>query len=108
VNLDEALTATTPGHERQESVQPTSSPPYIASAASEAISHQPRQPGQEPAIPEAVPNEPDGFDWQEDVNDLADGMAALSVEPKGTGYLGMSRDPRPRDKSPTPISVRTV
>ncbi|KAI0475409.1 lactose regulatory protein LAC9 [Xylariaceae sp. FL0804] len=39
-------------------------------------------------ISEAVPDEADGFDWHEDVNELADGMAALSVEPKGTGYLG--------------------
>ncbi|KAI1340630.1 c6 zinc finger domain-containing protein [Xylariaceae sp. FL0016] len=39
-------------------------------------------------IAEAVPDEADGFDWQEDVNELADGMAALSVEPRGTGYLG--------------------
>ena len=39
-------------------------------------------------ISEAVPKEADGFDWQEDVNELADGMAALSVEPQGTGYLG--------------------
>jgi transcriptional regulatory protein GAL4 len=42
----------------------------------------------EESISEAVPAEADGFDWQEDVNELADGMAALSVEPKGTGYLG--------------------
>lgn len=41
-----------------------------------------------PVPAEAVPDEADGFDWQEDVGDLADGMAALSVEPKGTGYLG--------------------
>ncbi|KAI6780574.1 Regulatory protein-like protein [Emericellopsis cladophorae] len=41
----------------------------------------------EESISEAVPAEADGFDWQEDVNELADGMAALSVEPKGTGYL---------------------
>lgn len=40
------------------------------------------------SISEAVPDEADGFDWQEDVGELADGMAALSVEPKGTGYLG--------------------
>ncbi|CAJ2509329.1 Uu.00g143550.m01.CDS01 [Anthostomella pinea] len=39
-------------------------------------------------ISEAVPDEADGFDWQEDANELADGMAALSVEPNGTGYLG--------------------
>lgn len=42
----------------------------------------------EDSIHEAVPDEADGFDWQEDVNELADGMAALSVEPKGAGYLG--------------------
>ena len=40
------------------------------------------------SISEAVPDEADGFDWQEDVNELADGMAALSVKPQGTGYLG--------------------
>lgn len=40
------------------------------------------------AISEAVPDAADGFDWQEEANDLADGMAALSVEPTGTGYLG--------------------
>lgn len=42
----------------------------------------------EDSISEVVPEEADGFDWQEDVDELADGMAALSVEPKGTGYLG--------------------
>ncbi|VUC31000.1 unnamed protein product [Clonostachys rosea] len=39
-------------------------------------------------ISETVPDEADGFDWQENVDDPADGMAALSVEPKGVGYLG--------------------
>ncbi|EEY19324.1 lactose regulatory protein LAC9 [Verticillium alfalfae VaMs.102] len=47
-------------------------------------------PGQQVSSPisEAVPEESDGFDWQEDIAVLADGMAALSVEPRGTGYLG--------------------
>ncbi|KAH9904298.1 lactose regulatory protein LAC9 [Xylariomycetidae sp. FL2044] len=40
------------------------------------------------AISEAVPEEADGFDWHEDADELADGMAALSVKPRGTGYLG--------------------
>lgn len=40
------------------------------------------------AISDAVPAESDGFDWQEDVDELADGMASLSVEPRGAGYLG--------------------
>ncbi|KAF1944745.1 hypothetical protein EJ02DRAFT_340289 [Clathrospora elynae] len=46
---------------------------------------------QEPALPEAVPNDVDGFNWQEEnvsVDGLTDGMAALSVEPTGVGYLG--------------------
>lgn len=45
----------------------------------------------EPAIPEAVPSHADGFNWQEEnvsVDGLTDGMAALSVEPTGVGYLG--------------------
>lgn len=47
----------------------------------------------EPLIPEAVPNDADGFNWQEEdvnVDGLTDGMAALSVEPSGVGYLGTS------------------
>ncbi|SCV55564.1 GAL4-Transcription factor [Fusarium fujikuroi] len=40
------------------------------------------------AILDAVPAESDGFDWQEDVDELTDGMASLSVEPRGAGYLG--------------------
>lgn len=41
---------------------------------------------------EALPEEAHGFDWKEeaDLDNLADGMAALSVEPEGVGYLGMS------------------
>lgn len=45
----------------------------------------------EPMIPEAVPNNADGFNWEEEkksVDGLTDGMAALSVEPTGVGYLG--------------------
>ncbi|KAH7067330.1 fungal-specific transcription factor domain-containing protein, partial [Paraphoma chrysanthemicola] len=45
----------------------------------------------EQVIPEAVPNSADGFNWEEanvSVEGLTDGMAALSVEPTGVGYLG--------------------
>lgn len=45
----------------------------------------------EPVLPEAVPNSADGFNWHEEnvtVDNLTDGMAALSVEPTGVGYLG--------------------
>ncbi|RMZ71161.1 lactose regulatory LAC9 [Pyrenophora seminiperda CCB06] len=47
----------------------------------------------EPALPEAVPNSVDGFNWHEEnvnVHGLTDGMAALSVEPTGVGYLGLT------------------
>ncbi|KAJ8102338.1 fungal-specific transcription factor domain-containing protein [Lipomyces tetrasporus] len=42
-------------------------------------------------IQESVPDEADGFDWveQDFVNkDLSDGMAALSINPHGSGYFG--------------------
>jgi transcriptional regulatory protein GAL4 len=50
-----------------------------------------RSDAREPALPEAVPINADGFNWQEEnvsVDGLTDGMAALSVEPTGVGYLG--------------------
>ncbi|KAL2017231.1 hypothetical protein VTK56DRAFT_2390 [Thermocarpiscus australiensis] len=40
---------------------------------------------------EAVPSEADGYDWKEEtasVSGLADGMAALTIDPTGSGYLG--------------------
>jgi hypothetical protein len=40
---------------------------------------------------ESLPLEADGFDWTEketELNDVADGMAALSINPEGAGYLG--------------------
>ena len=85
VNLEDAL-ASTSMEARGSSVAPT---PGLA-AATPASDVSPVLVGGKigESISEAVPDEPDGFDWQEDVNELADGMAALSVEPKGTGYLG--------------------
>lgn len=47
------------------------------------------------SISEAVPEEEDGFDWQEEANDFVDGMAALALEPKGAGYLGRRLLPHP-------------
>lgn len=85
VNLEDAL-ASTSIEPRGSTVAPT---PGLA-AATPAVDVSPVLVGGKAgeSISEAVPDEPDGFDWQEDVNELADGMAALSVEPKGTGYLG--------------------
>lgn len=42
---------------------------------------------------ESLPGRADGFDWAEhefSLGGLADGMAALSIDPAGVGYLGMS------------------
>ena len=43
-----------------------------------------------PAPDEALPKQADGFDWAEEttLSGLSDGMAALSIKPEGTGYLG--------------------
>lgn len=43
-----------------------------------------------PAL-ESLPREADGFDWAENavrLSELSDGMAALSINPEGAGYLG--------------------
>lgn len=79
VNIDEALASA--AYETRA---------LSASHASAVSPDRPQLPRQaSESISEVVPAQADGFDWQEDVNDLADGMAALSVEPTGTGYLGM-------------------
>ncbi|KAH7384369.1 fungal-specific transcription factor domain-containing protein [Phaeosphaeria sp. MPI-PUGE-AT-0046c] len=67
--------------------------PRVSSAESEApqIATPSRGVSSEPVIPEAVPSSAEGFEWKEEdsgVDVLADGMAALSVEPSGVGYLG--------------------
>ncbi|KAI1631891.1 c6 zinc finger domain-containing protein [Biscogniauxia mediterranea] len=86
LNIDEAL-ASDGLHSRGEPLSPTTfSPPTQPKSAGHDTPGGAMSPGN--PISEAVPDEADGFDWQEDVNELADGMAALSVEPRGTGYLG--------------------
>ncbi|KAK9413418.1 putative C6 transcription factor [Seiridium unicorne] len=85
VNLEEAL-ASSPLDNPANSPIGTRSPKTPDFNAPEAVSAIKREPGGK--ISEAVPQEADGFDWQEDFSELADGMAALSVNPKGTGYLG--------------------
>jgi transcriptional regulatory protein GAL4 len=42
-------------------------------------------------IPDFTPDKVEGYDWAEDetsLDVLADGMAALRIEPTGAGYLG--------------------
>uniref|UniRef100_A0A8H7KD69 Zn(2)-C6 fungal-type domain-containing protein n=1 Tax=Bionectria ochroleuca TaxID=29856 RepID=A0A8H7KD69_BIOOC len=82
VNLDEALAS--------RAVQVSTDVPNPAAvrlSPTHSITPSP-QDQRESSILEAVPVEADGFDWQENVDDLADGMASLHVEPKGAGYLG--------------------
>ncbi|KAH7121758.1 lactose regulatory protein LAC9 [Dactylonectria estremocensis] len=84
LNIEEAIAAN--NKERRVSTASSSAQPFVAEGPSVSTS-APKKPTEE-SISEAVPEEADGFDWQEDVNELADGMAALSVAPSGTGYLG--------------------
>ncbi|EOA87268.1 uncharacterized protein SETTUDRAFT_153995 [Exserohilum turcica Et28A] len=62
---------------------PTPEPAISPQGSTKSSSH-------EPPLLEAVPNTADGFNWIESANvdGLIDGMAALSVEPTGVGYLG--------------------
>ncbi|KFY15564.1 hypothetical protein V492_01905 [Pseudogymnoascus sp. VKM F-4246] len=50
-----------------------------------------------PGAEETLPQKPDGFDWVEGTmfNGLSDGMAALSIKPEGTGYLGSTSSVMP-------------
>jgi transcriptional regulatory protein GAL4 len=92
INIDDVLsspdlakaTLSSVGHAVTEAAQTTTTP---------NISNDSRDISHEPVIPEAVPNNADGFNWQEEnvsVDGLTDGMAALSVEPTGVGYLGIN------------------
>lgn len=83
LNIEEAIAGM---KERPASAASSSKPSFAAEGPPSATSTPKKLP--EDSISEAVPEEADGFDWQEDVNELADGMAALSVAPSGTGYLG--------------------
>jgi transcriptional regulatory protein GAL4 len=84
INVEEALRSSTPL--RINGVQSfTSDPPEAPTS-----SREPEAREEEPEN-EALPSEASGFDWREtavDLNELADGMASLSLDPSGKGYLG--------------------
>jgi transcriptional regulatory protein GAL4 len=84
VDIEDALSSSSLP---QLPTQEPSTKPFGAAAAKERIDSVP-----EDRLSEALPQEADGFDWKEeaaDVHGLSDGMAALSVEPSGIGYLGV-------------------
>ncbi|KAF2711335.1 hypothetical protein K504DRAFT_217391 [Pleomassaria siparia CBS 279.74] len=91
ISLDQVLSSS----DLPESTSPLSAsqPPQVAHPIDAGSPPQggSAAPDHGPVILEAVPNDADGFNWQEEdisVNGLTDGMAALSVEPTGVGYLG--------------------
>lgn len=66
-------------------------PPSSKSSSRHSTPAKPDAERAEPAAPEALPQQADGFDWAEKeltLGDLTDGMAALSIKPEGAGYFG--------------------
>lgn len=59
-------------------------------------------------VPDTAPSGAEGYDWTEDtsLDYLADGMAALRIEPTGAGYLGGSFAAIPSTKSELSLQVR--
>lgn len=91
VDVDDALAslATASPSTQLAHVKTISFPPAQRPLGVTGLSSSSKDQDAHESISEAVPEEADGFDWQEEANDLVDGMAALAVEPTGTGYLGL-------------------
>ncbi|RKU40979.1 lactose regulatory protein lac9 and GAL4-like protein [Coniochaeta pulveracea] len=87
LNIDEALASDVVKAPRGELVPSSLSIASSTPQGAASVSSREAE-GDGEVISDAVPDAADGFDWQEVANELADGMAALSVEPTGTGYLG--------------------
>lgn len=72
----------------------SSSPTGSTTGGSSSRQLEPQPPAHRPVLPnDEVPDEADGFDWIEEElkgNELTDGMAALSINPQGTGYFGLA------------------
>ena len=98
-DLETAIKALFPGVDIETVVSSTIRSPEqplgntkIASSPSNKLSTSSREASHETeTTSESLPQAADGFDWTENavsLNELADGMAALSVNPEGAGYLG--------------------
>ncbi|CAN6611904.1 hypothetical protein TRVA0_005S00210 [Trichomonascus vanleenenianus] len=69
------------------------SSPSAAANALRAFADKKRKEHRPKELTDDAPNEADDFDWVEEElvgNDLSDGMAALSINPQGTGYFGIA------------------
>ncbi|OAX81130.1 hypothetical protein ACJ72_04532 [Emergomyces africanus] len=72
-----------PGAQRPQEPESPQKPPLVATSKDVAATSE--------AASEALPQLADGFDWAEKeltLSELSDGMAALSIQPEGAGYLG--------------------
>lgn len=93
-NVDEILNSRengTPQALPQQNPAPVPRP-GVAMSPGRAVPRDSASPGAE----ETLPQKPDGFDWVEETtfSGISDGMAALSIKPEGTGYLGKCFQPR--------------
>lgn len=87
INVEEALRSPTPLHINRASSLKSDGPDTPGLPREAESNDQPEN--------EALPPEASGFDWREtaiDLNGLADGMASLSLDPSGKGYLGTYPD----------------
>jgi transcriptional regulatory protein GAL4 len=86
VDIETVLSSTIRSSEKSRgATDSASSPSNKLSPSSREASHEAE------TTAESLPQAADGFDWTENavsLNQLADGMAALSVNPEGAGYLG--------------------
>ncbi|KFZ16069.1 hypothetical protein V502_05268 [Pseudogymnoascus sp. VKM F-4520 (FW-2644)] len=94
-NVDEILSSRengTPHALRQRNPAPVPRPGDAISAARTSL-----RDSASPGAEETLPQKPDGFDWVEETtfSGLSDGMAALSMKPEGTGYLGSTSSVMP-------------
>lgn len=92
-NVDEILSSRengTPHALPQRNPAPVPRPGDAISAARTSL-----RDSASPGAEETLPQKPDGFDWVEETtfSGLSDGMAALSMKPEGTGYLGKCFQP---------------
>lgn len=89
MSLDSALDSVSAGR----SVAPRAYQPVNSTGMSQVEDGTPasRIDSDSDIVSEAAPDQVEGYDWAEDqfrTDKLADGMAALRVEPSGAGYLG--------------------